>query len=149
MKWSSFESFQLSSSLYHHVCGPDEVAESSRRNIVIYIVIYKRKSLKWRHNERDGISNHRHLDCFLNFWFRHRSKKSFKLRVTGLCVGNSPVAGEVPAQNASNAENVSIWWRHHAFLSMLRLNYFFVDLNYIQSMPGLQYLILSSIYYVN
>ena len=25
----------------------------------------------------------------------------------------SPVTGEFPAQMASNAENVSIWWRHH------------------------------------
>ena len=25
----------------------------------------------------------------------------------------SPVTGEFPAQRASNAENVSIWWRHH------------------------------------
>ena len=33
--------------------------------------------------------------------------------VTGLCVGNSPGTGEFPAQTASNAENVSIWWRHH------------------------------------
>ena len=40
-------------------------------------------------------------------------KKTSKLRVTGLCVGNSPVTGEFPAQRASNAENVSIWWRHH------------------------------------
>ena len=36
-----------------------------------------------------------------------------KLRVTGLCEGNSPVTGEFPAQKTSNAENVSIWWRHH------------------------------------
>ena len=35
-----------------------------------------------------------------------------KLRVTGLCAGNSPGTGEFPAQMASNAENVSIWWRH-------------------------------------
>ena len=27
--------------------------------------------------------------------------------------GKSAVAGEFPAQMASNAENVSIWWRHH------------------------------------
>ena len=40
-------------------------------------------------------------------------KKTSKLRVTGLCVGSSPVTGEFPAQMASNAENVSIWWRHH------------------------------------
>ena len=42
-----------------------------------------------------------------------RSEKALKLRVTGLCVGNSPVNGKFPAQMASNAENVSIWWRHH------------------------------------
>ena len=42
-----------------------------------------------------------------------RSKKTSKSRVTGLCAGNSPGTGEFPAQMASNAENVSIWWRHH------------------------------------
>ena len=41
------------------------------------------------------------------------SKKTPKLRVTGLCAGNSPVTGEFPAQMASSAENVSLWWRHH------------------------------------
>ena len=51
----------------------------------------------------------------LNCWFRRRSKKTSNLRVTGLCAGNSPVTGEYPAQRASNAENVSIWWRHHGF----------------------------------
>ena len=43
-----------------------------------------------------------------------RSKKTSKLRITGLCAGNSPVTGEFPAQKAGNAENVFIWWRHHA-----------------------------------
>ena len=42
-----------------------------------------------------------------------KSKKTAKLRATGLWAGNSPVTGEFPAQRASNAENVSIWWRHH------------------------------------
>ena len=45
------------------------------------------------------------------FW--RRWKKISKLRVTGLCEGNSPMTGEFPAQRASNAENVSIWWHHH------------------------------------
>ena len=40
-------------------------------------------------------------------------EKTSKLRVTGLCVWNSPGTGEFHAQMASNAENVSIWWRHH------------------------------------
>ena len=39
-------------------------------------------------------------------------KKTSKLRVTGLCEGNSAVSGEFPTQRASNAEKVSIWWRH-------------------------------------
>ena len=41
-------------------------------------------------------------------------KNTPKLRVTGLCAGNSLVTGEFQAKMASNAENVSIWWRHHA-----------------------------------
>ena len=47
---------------------------------------------------------------YLTVYSRRRSKKRSKLRVTGLCVGT----GEFPAQRASNAENISIWWRHHA-----------------------------------
>ena len=70
-------------------------------------------SLKWRHNGRDGVSNHQPHGCLLSGIFRRRLKKTSKLRVTGLCAGNSTVTGEFPAQMASNAENVSIWWRHH------------------------------------
>ena len=70
-------------------------------------------ALWWRHNGRDSVSNHQPHDCLLNRLFRRRSKKTSKLRVTGLCVGNSPGTGEFSAQRASNAENASIWWRHH------------------------------------
>ena len=70
-------------------------------------------SLQWRHNGCDGVSNHWRLDCLLFHLFRRRPKKTSKLLVTGLCEGNSPVTGEFPEQRASNAECVSIWWRHH------------------------------------
>ena len=46
-------------------------------------------------------------------------KKTSKLRVTGLCEGNSLVTSEFPAQRASNAENVSIWWRFHVAQNIL------------------------------
>ena len=71
-------------------------------------------TLQWRHNVCDGVWNHQPHDCLLNRLFRHRSKKTSNLGVTSLWEGNSPVTGEFPAQWASNAENVSIWWRHHA-----------------------------------
>ena len=70
-------------------------------------------TLRWRHNERDCVSNHQPSHCLLNRLFGRRSKKTSKLRVTGLCAVNSPGTGEFSAQMASNAENVSIWWRHH------------------------------------
>ena len=47
-------------------------------------------SLHWRHNDHDGVSNHQPHGCLLNLLFGRRSKKTSKLRVTGLCVGNSP-----------------------------------------------------------
>ena len=70
-------------------------------------------SLRWRHNGLDSVSNHQPPGCLLNRLFRRKSKKTSKLRVTGLCAGNSPGTGEFSAQMASYAENVSIWWRHH------------------------------------
>ena len=70
------------------------------------------KSLQRRHNERDVVSNHQPHDCLLKRLFWRRSKKTSKLRVTGLCVGNSPVTGEFLAQRASNAENISIIATH-------------------------------------
>ena len=73
--------------------------------------------LRWRHNDHAGVSNHQPHGCLLNRLFRRKSKKTSKLRVTGLCAGNSPGTGEFPAQMASYAENVSIWWRHHAIVN--------------------------------
>ena len=70
-------------------------------------------ALRWRHNDHAGVSNHQPPGCLLNRLFRRKSKKTSKLRVTGLCAGNSPGTGEFSAQMASYAENVSIWWRHH------------------------------------
>ena len=68
---------------------------------------------QWRHNGHASVWNHQPHDCLLNHLFRRTPKKTSKLRVTGLCAGNSPGTGEFPAQMASYAENVSIWWRHH------------------------------------
>ena len=69
-------------------------------------------SLQWRHNGRDSVSNQQPHDCFLNRLFR-QIKKTSRLRVTGLCAGKSPEAGDFPAQMASITENVSIKRRHH------------------------------------
>ena len=85
-------------------------------------------TLQWRHNGRDSVSNHQRIDCLLNRLFRCISKKWSKLRVTGLCEGNSPVTGEFPAHRASNTKNVSIWWRHHAMSKTVSVNLLTVNL---------------------
>ena len=77
-----------------------------------------RVTLRWRHTGHDSVSNHQPHNCLLNRLFRRRSKETSKFRVTGLCAGNSTGTGEFPAQMASYAENVSIWWRHHEFLML-------------------------------
>ena len=76
--------------------------------IVLSLTGVTTAAFQWRNNERDGVSFYRRLDCLPNRLFRHRSKKTWKLRVTGLCEGYSPVTGELPSQRASNAENISI-----------------------------------------
>ena len=70
-------------------------------------------TLQGPHHERDGFSDHQPHGCLLKRLFRCRWKKTSKFCVTGLCKENSLVTGEFPAQRARNAENASIWWRHH------------------------------------
>ena len=60
--------------------------------------------LQLRHNERDGVSNMRRLDCLLNHLFRRLSKKTSKICVTDLYQGNPLVTGGFPSQKASDAE---------------------------------------------
>ena len=74
-------------------------------------------ALQWRHNGLESVPNHQPHHCLFSRLFGGRSQKTSKLRVTGLCAGNSPGTGEFPAQMASNAENVSIWWRHHGSIT--------------------------------
>ena len=73
--------------------------------VVKLTVIFRRKKLYFfllqsRHNDRDCVSNHQRLDCWLNRLFRCISKKTQKLRVIGLCGGfhrslvNSPHKGK-------------------------------------------------------
>ena len=52
---------------------------------------------------------------YLKKFIQAQIKETSKFRVTGLCAGT----GEFPAEMASNAENVSIWWRHHVFILQL------------------------------
>ena len=65
--------------------------------------LFNGSALQWRHNERDGISTHQPHDCLLNRLLGCIWNKTSKLRVTGLCEGNSPLTGEFPAQRASNS----------------------------------------------
>ena len=47
-------------------------------------------ALHWRHDDHDGASNHQAHGCLFNCLFGRWSKKTSKLRVAGLCAGNSP-----------------------------------------------------------
>ena len=72
----------------------------SRMCILTYWV-----SKQWSHNGCNSISIHRHLHYLLNRLFRRRSKKTSKLCVTALCLGNPPVTDGFPSQRARNVEN--------------------------------------------
>ena len=64
------------------------IAFPDKRKIGLWMVVST--ALPWRHNDHDGVSNHQPQGCLLNRLFRRRSKKTSKLRVTGLCAGKSP-----------------------------------------------------------
>ena len=77
------------------------------------ISLLQTNTLQWRHDRRDGVSNHQPQDCLLNRLFWRRSKKTSKHRVTDPCAGNSPGPVNSPHKWPVTRKNVSIWWRHH------------------------------------
>ena len=83
------------------------------------------RTLQLRPNERHDVSNHQRLDCLPNRLFMRTSKRTSKLRVTGVCEGNPPVTIGFPSQRASNAENVSIWWPHREWVYVVDIPVFF------------------------
>ena len=101
------------------------------RKLIVFIVLWLKETspfvhvavctLQWRHNERHWVSNHRHFDCILiacsgadQRIHQHSALLAF-------------VTGEFPAQKASNAENVSIWWRHQAQLEWRKFYVFCIS----------------------
>ena len=81
---------------------------------VIHCQLKTFRALQWRHHGPGDVSNHQPLHCLLNRLFSLRSKKTLKLRVTGLHEGNSPVNGEFPAQLPVTRKMfhlmTSSWW---------------------------------------
>ena len=64
--------------------------------------------LQWRHNEHDVYS------LFTQPFIRAKIKENTKAPRHWLLYGEFTGDRRIPAQRASDAEDVSIWWRHHA-----------------------------------
>ena len=77
---------------------------SKKRSHIHQLFSHFWRSIQLCHNERDSVSNHRRLDCLLDRLFRRRTKKTSKLRVTGLCEGNQSVTRGFTSQRDSNAK---------------------------------------------
>ena len=125
IKTHPFQWYWTGGQICHLFCSPNvqrpeltgcksSVIFNMLRPVKMFDFCRKHFPLQWRHTDPNDVSNDRRLDCLVHCLFRRRSKKTSKLRATGLCEGNSPVTGEFPAQRTGNAENVSIWWSHHA-----------------------------------
>ena len=104
---------------------------------ILFRTRYSMPSLRWRHNERDIVSNHQPHGCLLNGLLRRRSKKTSKLRVTGLCVGNSPGPVNSPHKGSVTRKmfpfgdvimmNRHAWWKQ-TWVAHFAIDCFFFDL---------------------
>ena len=70
-------------------------------------------SLQWRHNGRDGVSNHQPHDCLLNRLFGRWSKKHQSSASLAFVYEEFTGDYEFPAQMASNAEMFPFDDGHH------------------------------------
>ena len=84
-QWTgTLKSYWLVDSLKQHICITQHIFYKERSYTTAPMSTFR--SLQWRHNGRDGVSNHQLHHCMLNRVLRRRFKKTSKLRVTGLCV---------------------------------------------------------------
>ena len=96
--------------------------------------------LRLRHNGPDCVSNHQPQQCLLNRSFRCRSKKTSKLRVTGLCAGNSPGPVNSPHKWPVTRKMfpfddvIMTWWPKRPFRPKLGIDYFLWILHTSRSM---------------
>ena len=70
------------------------------------------KSLQWRQNDRDGVSNHQAHE----YLFKAQIQENIKAPRPRPLWGEFTVTGEFPTQRVSKVEKVSIWWRHHVMI---------------------------------
>ena len=81
--------------------------------------------LQWRHNGHHSVSHHQPHDCLLNRLFTRRSKIPLKLRITGLCAGNSSGTGlmtsscpaETPTVCCLGSHLHQTWIRNYIYFS--------------------------------
>ena len=108
--------------LYSHVCNQQNPSIGSyngstpnSRHRSLYLC--QLLSLRWRHNDHAGVSNHQPHGCLLNRLFRCKSKKTSKLRVTGLCAGKFTGDRWISRTNGQLRGKcfhlmTSSWWTH-------------------------------------
>ena len=63
---------------------------------------------------------------FAQSFVQAQIKKISKVCVTGLCEANPPLTDGFSSQRASNAEHVSIWWRHHGMEAHKNVRNYFI-----------------------
>ena len=99
-------------------CGNDQVQQGGIMYMCLRLL---RLALQLRHNGLDGVSNHQPHYCVYSAVYSCADQRKHHSSAS-LAFGNSPGTGEFPAQMASNAENASIWWRHHGKLCFIVVN---------------------------
>ena len=75
---------------------------------------------QWRHNGCDSVSKSPASRLFTQPFIQTQIKENIKAPCHWPLCGEFTGTGEFPAQMASNAENVSIWWRYHAVCLWMR-----------------------------
>ena len=71
------------------------------------------QTLQWRHNERDGISNHQPRDCLFNRLFKAQIKENIKAPRHWPSWGEFTGDRWIPRTKGQYHGKASIWWRHH------------------------------------
>ena len=111
--------YQYSLGLLQWYCGNPMILQSKWSNREGYgqnrlLSNHKETPSPWRHNEHNGVWNHRYFDSLFNCLLRLTSNESCKSAPLVLCERNQAVTNGFHSQRACNTDSGSIQRHHYA-----------------------------------
>ena len=128
--WFNPSAYVTSNKIYHR-------AKNSLWVAVWHSIFYSVPdiTLQWRNDGHIGVSNHQPLECSSTVYSGSDERKHLSSASLAFVRAIQRWPVNSPHKKASNTENASIWWRHHAAIISEFFTSFHITISHLNCTP--------------